>query len=138
MTEVKDQRNCGSCWAFSATSALEGTIGVLNKEVSARLSEQQLVDCTRSTEENEERFGTNYGMGGCRGGWFTAPWRFMRDQGAMTNEDYPYMAKHQTCAHDESKIAVKTKDWGTVYSVKKMKDKLTQQPGAVALAAGSK
>ena len=43
------------------------------------VAEQQLVDCTRSTEENEERFGTNYGMGGCRGGWFTSPWRFMRD-----------------------------------------------------------
>ena len=48
----------------------------------------------------------------------------MRDEGAMTNEDYPYMAKNQKCAHDESKIAVKTKDWGTDRTVQKMKDRL--------------
>jgi len=74
MTEVKDQGNCGSCWAFTANSTLEGTIGVINKEVAPRLSEQQMVDCTRNTDENEERFGKNYGMGGCNGGWMTPAW----------------------------------------------------------------
>jgi len=39
-------------------------------------------------------------------------WAFMKDHGAMTNEDYPYKAKHQTCAHDDSKIIGRTKDWG--------------------------
>jgi len=94
MTEVKDQGNCGSCWAFTANSTLEGTIGVINKEVAPRLSEQQMVDCTRNTDENEERFGKNYGMGGCNGGWMTPAWQFMKNEGAMTDEEYPYKAKH--------------------------------------------
>jgi len=51
-------------------------------------------------------------MGGCRGGWMSPVWAFMKDHGAMTNEDYPYKAKHQTCAHDDSKIIGRTKDWG--------------------------
>jgi len=126
MTEVKDQGGCGSCWAFAATSALEGSIGVNNSKVAERFSEQQQVDCTRDTQENEDRFGKNYGMGGCRGGWMTPVWRFMKDQGAMTNEDYPYKAKNQPCAHDETKIIGRTKEWGTTgYSdVKKMKERL--------------
>ena len=49
MTEVKNQGGCGSCWAFAATSALEGSMGVHEKKVVERFSEQQSVDCTRDT-----------------------------------------------------------------------------------------
>jgi len=79
MTEVKNQGGCGSCWAFAATSAIEGTIGVHNKQVSERFSEQQSVDCTRNTQENKDRFGKNYGMYGCGGGWMAPSWEFMHD-----------------------------------------------------------
>ena len=71
-------------------------------------------------------FGRTYGMGGCRGGWMTGAWRFMKDNGAMTNEDYPYKAKNQACAHDESKVIGKTLEWGVsgYGNVKKMKERL--------------
>ena len=140
MTEVKNQGGCGSCWAFAATSAIEGTIGVHNKQVSERLSEQQSVDCTSRSQANTDRFGKNYGNGGCRGGWMKPSWRFMHDQGAMTNADYPYRAKDQECAHDESKIIGRTKSWGVdgQYDVQEMKDRLKLQPGAVAINASSK
>ena len=67
-------------------------------------------------------------------------WRFMKDQGAMTNEDYPYKAKNQPCAHDETKIIGRTKEWGVsgYGDVKKMKERVQIQPGAVALSANTK
>ena len=49
MGDVKDQGSCGSCWAFAATTALEGTIAIKQNTAPVRLSEQQIVDCTLTT-----------------------------------------------------------------------------------------
>lgn len=61
MVAVKDQGSCGSCWAFAATTALEGTHAIKTGQDPVHLSEQQIVDCTLTTNpENKKRFGKDY------------------------------------------------------------------------------
>jgi len=55
VTPVKDQGQCGSCWAFSSTGALEGAHQIATGTLLS-FSEQELVDCSTA----------NYG---CNGGW---------------------------------------------------------------------
>jgi C1A family cysteine protease len=85
VTAVKNQGQCGSCWAFSATGGLEG-LSFLADGTLGNFSEQQLVDCS----------GT-YGNQACNGGLMDNAFKFVKDHG-ITNEDaYPYKAVKQTC-----------------------------------------
>jgi C1A family cysteine protease len=86
MTPVKDQGSCGSCWAFSATETLEA-VWKLEKNQLNTLSEQELVDCSRS-----------YGNHGCSGGWMYWAYDYVKaKQGLDTESVYPYHAKDETC-----------------------------------------
>lgn len=109
MGAVKDQGNCGSCWAFAANSALEGYIAHKNQTAPVRLSEQHLVDCTlRNNSHNMDLFGEDFGLWGCGGGWMATAWYFQSKHGVITDEVYPYTSGNTStesrCAHDSSKI----------------------------------
>nr|XP_024662028.1 cathepsin L1-like [Maylandia zebra] len=96
VTEVKDQKQCGSCWAFSTTGVLEGQhFRKTGKLVS--LSEQQLMDCSHS-------FGNN----GCKGGSVKRALQYIQANGGIDTETaYPYKAKGQRCRYKPDGIGAK-------------------------------
>ena len=87
VSRVKNQGSCGACFAFSATGVMESWALINGKEVD--LSEQQLVDCTRLK-----------GNFGCRGGWPQTALDYVKNNGILSQEAYPYIAKDQNCSKD--------------------------------------
>lgn len=93
-------------------STLEGSIAKEFGTDPVALSEQQTVDCT--LKGGNSIFDEDYNMGGCQGGWMDGCWKMGKDHGIMTNDDYPYTAKHERCKHDYNKV------WGFVTGYKQI------------------
>ena len=71
---------CGACWAFSATGALESKY-LIQSNASWSLSEQQLVDCVPAA---------GYSTKGCNGGWVTDAFQYILQHNLTTEALYPY------------------------------------------------
>jgi C1A family cysteine protease len=87
---IKDQGQCGSCWAFSAIAATEAAYKI-SKGTLYNLSEQQLVDCSGS-----------FGNFGCNGGWMDYAFQYLQTNKAEQGSDYPYTATDQACQYNQA------------------------------------
>jgi len=76
---VQDQGQCGSCWAFSSTAAMEGA-HFLKTTALLKLSEQQFVDCDPQSD-------------GCDGGLEMYAFEYAKENPQELEKDYPYTAK---------------------------------------------
>ena len=129
VTSVKDQGQCGSCWTFSATGAIEGAWAIARGQL-IDLSEQELVDCAT---------GTAYGSHGCNGGQMDGAFKFVIQNGQCSLTAYPYTAKNgnkcNVCPpiiHISSCSDVKPNDQIS------LKAAVAQQPVSIAIEADTR
>ncbi|KAJ8374762.1 hypothetical protein SKAU_G00053420 [Synaphobranchus kaupii] len=100
ITPVEDQGFCGSCWAYSATGALEAQWTKKTGKLIP-LSKQQLVDCSTPT-----------GNKACIGGRPSLAYMYIMRNGGIQGEDtYPYVMEERSCGASRSKNVVSVKDW---------------------------
>merc|ERR1719218_372071 len=83
VTPVKDQGQCGSCWAFSTTGGLEGAWELATGNLVS-MSEQQFVDCSKQNS-------------GCNGGLMDTAFRFAEGTAVATESSYAYTARDGSC-----------------------------------------
>jgi len=130
VTNVKDQGNCGSCWSFSTTGALEGAY-FIKKGTLEVISEQNLVSC--DTVDS-----------GCNGGLMDNAFTWTKKNGGLMREsDYPYTSGTTSASGTCQQVASKIQSGFAPVSytdVQKNSDSalmsaLAQQPVSVAIQA---
>jgi len=138
VTAVKDQGQCGSCWAFSAVANIEGQYQITTGK-SVQFSEQELVSC----DTNDS---------GCNGGLMENAFQWLEDNGALeTTKEYPYtsgdgddgncsldqsssdvkVVSHQMVSTDETEIAAFLAKYGPLAVAMNAEDSLQTYTGGI-------
>merc|ERR1719401_44646 len=124
VTPVKNQGQCGSCWAFSTTGSTEGAWKIAGNKLTS-LSEQQLVDCDKVDH-------------GCSGGLMDNGFQFLEKNGACTEDSYPYKGVGGSCKQSSCSMAIPAggvTGYKDVSGEKALESAVEQQPVSVAIEA---
>jgi C1A family cysteine protease len=122
LNAVKDQGQCGSCWAFSAIGNIEPLYAIKSGKL-LNLYEQQLVDCDRDEDQ------------GCNGGLMDNAFAYLVSAGgAEQSKDYPYKARDQTCKFDKTKSVVQLSGFKDIAQDEAEIEKALTQVGPLSVA----
>tara|TARA_A100001015_G_scaffold315298_1_gene426804 strand:+ start:6586 stop:7455 length:870 start_codon:yes stop_codon:yes gene_type:complete len=126
ISSVKNQLDCGGCWAFSAVGAVESAWAIENNQLY-NLSEQQLIDC--STQNN-----------GCQGGSMDLAFNYIKNNGLCSNISYPYVAEDNKCNQNNCDSLINITDYKDVSqnNEKALMRALNHQPVSVAIQANKR
>jgi cathepsin F len=103
VTPVKNQGQCGSCWAFSTIGTVESQNAIVNGKLVS-LSESQIIDCDTKGENK-----------GCQGGLMIEALKYIIGEGGLMSEhDYPYVPRQEKCKYDAKKSVVSVKGFEVV------------------------
>lgn len=129
---VRDQGQCGSCWAFSAVGTLAGAWAAHHDgEQLPTLSEQQMVDCVTSS------FDRSYISEGCEGGLMSEALDYVSKAGLCADADYPYTARDGACKSSSCKSRVEIRGYKEVHGDAEFVAEIQKHPVAIGIAASS-
>jgi len=128
VTPVKDQGRCGSCWAFSATAAIESYAQLAGKGLKV-LSAQQINSCDKRD-------------GGCNGGNTETAYEYVKGAGGIELEsDYPYTSgggQTGSCKFNSGRVAISITGYHSVgRGESSLKSAMNEGPASLCLAASS-
>jgi len=97
VTPVRNQGQCGSCWAFSATETISSYFALATNQQAELLSVEQIVDCDTGGQDN-----------GCGGGFPSGAYSYVQSAGGLESEsNYPYIAEGGTsgsCSFNKGEV----------------------------------
>jgi len=121
MKVIKNQGQCGSCWAFSTIGSIESREEIKSGKYTS-LSEQQLVDCVAGST--------------CDGGVYQNAFNYSRDNGNDAESAYPYTAMNGSCqARSHTPVGKFVHSQTPARGVNNLKNAIAAGPVSVAIEA---